>query len=78
MTIDPHGRRLRITTLTWEDVDPERHPFDPGACSTSCERWPRRTACRRPIGTTPPAASIALRAIHIGDGSARCPPPSST
>ncbi|GAA4942533.1 Fic family protein [Actinoplanes utahensis] len=31
MTIDPHDPRLRIDTLTWADVDPDRHPFDPGA-----------------------------------------------
>jgi len=29
MTIDPDDPRLRINTLTWADVDPDRHPFDP-------------------------------------------------
>ncbi|GLW35308.1 Fic family protein [Actinoplanes regularis] len=28
MTIDPDDPRLRIKTLTWADVDPDRHPFD--------------------------------------------------
>ncbi|MBO3738786.1 Fic family protein [Actinoplanes flavus] len=30
MTIDHDDPRLRIDTLTWADVDPARHPFDPG------------------------------------------------
>jgi hypothetical protein len=29
MTIEPDDPRLRIDTLTWADVDPGRHPFDP-------------------------------------------------
>ncbi|MFF5229680.1 Fic family protein [Dactylosporangium sp. NPDC000521] len=29
MTIEPAGPPLRIETLTWTDVDPDRHPFDP-------------------------------------------------
>ncbi|MEU4164843.1 Fic family protein [Actinoplanes sp. NPDC026670] len=31
MTIEPTDQRLRYTTLTWADVDPDRHPFDPDA-----------------------------------------------
>jgi hypothetical protein len=30
MTIEPGDPRLRMDTLTWADVDPDRHPFDPG------------------------------------------------
>jgi Fic/DOC family len=30
MTIDPHDPRLRSWTLTWTEVDPAAHPFDPG------------------------------------------------
>lgn len=29
MTIEPDDPRLRIDTLTWTDVDPDRHPFAP-------------------------------------------------
>jgi hypothetical protein len=29
MTIEPDDPRLRIDTLTWVDVDPDRHPFAP-------------------------------------------------
>ncbi|GAA4465918.1 Fic family protein [Phytohabitans houttuyneae] len=29
MTVEPDDPRLRIETLTWADVEPARHPFDP-------------------------------------------------
>jgi hypothetical protein len=28
MTVEPDDARLRIETLTWADVDPDRNPFD--------------------------------------------------
>ncbi|MBM2620571.1 Fic family protein [Actinoplanes sp. LDG1-06] len=31
MTIEPDDPRLRFNTLTWADVDPDRHPFDADA-----------------------------------------------
>ncbi|GAA2617203.1 hypothetical protein GCM10010399_55210 [Dactylosporangium fulvum] len=31
MTIEPNYPRLRVDALTWADVDPDRHPFDPDA-----------------------------------------------
>ncbi|BCY08715.1 Fic family protein [Actinoplanes sp. L3-i22] len=30
MTIDYDDPQLRLKALTWSDVDPDRHPFDPG------------------------------------------------
>ncbi|GAA2673780.1 hypothetical protein [Actinoplanes palleronii] len=69
MTIDPYDPRLQSRNLTWADVDPDRHPFDPATALDTVRALAPAGGVPIPIGTTPRAATVRPRRTRAGTGS---------